>query len=819
MRTLSARPAFTIVLLLTLAVGVGANTAVFAVVNSVLLRPLPYPNASELVAIWHTAPGASGMSNLSGDLRLSPSMYFTYAEQNRTFQHLGVWFAGTATVTGVAEPEQVRSVMVSDGTLQALGVQPHLGRSLLASDQVVGAPRTVVLGYGYWLRRFGGDRSIIGRQITVEARAREIVGVMPDGFRIAAAEPDLIVPFGFDRRRTTLPGFGLQGIGRVNPGVTIEQASADIARLVPIWMRSWPAAPGVDPRIYESWRITPALRPLADDVVGSVSGALWVVMGTIGLVLLIACANVAGLQLVRTESRQQELAVRAALGAGRGRIIRGLLAESIVLGLAGGVLGLGLARVALAILVARGPSSLPRMSEIGIDARVLAFALAASVVAGFLFGLFPALKYAGHRVTRSLGASRTATASRERQRARNALVVAQIALALVLLVGAGLMIRTFQALRYVEPGVTDADTIQTVEISIPASLVPDPDRVARLQHDIVDAMAAIPSVTAAGFVSVMPMVPRTPDWDAINVEGRTYPAGEIPPLRFFKNVSPGYFNAAGTRLVAGRDLTWTDIHEHRNVVMVSENLARELWGTPAGAIGKRIRTLDVSPWREVVGVVENVHDHGVHEPAPTTVYWPSLTESAYRPGVLNVERSVTFAVRSPLAGHESLLGQIRSAVWSKHASLSIAAERTMQEIYDASMARTSFTLVMLAIAAAMALGLGVLGIYGVLSYSVSQRTREIGIRLALGAGRAELQRMFVEHGVKLAVAGMTLGLVAAAGLARLMSSLLYGISPLDLPTYVAVAIVLLLATVLASYLPARRAASIDPTLALKGDAF
>jgi hypothetical protein len=271
--------------------------------------------------------------------------------------------------------------------------------------------------------------------------------------------------------------------------------------------------------------------------------------------------------------------------------------------------------------------------------------------------------------------------------------------------------------------------------------------------------------------------------------------------------------------VAGRDLTWTDLHEHRNVVMVSENLARELWGTPAGAIGQRIRTLDVSPWREVIGVAENVHDHGVHEPAPTTVYWPSLTESAYRPGVLNVERSVTFAVRSPLAGHESLLGQIRSAVWSKHASLSIAAERTMQEIYDASMARTSFTLVMLAIAAAMALGLGVLGIYGVLSYSVSQRTREIGIRLALGAERAALKRMFVEHGLKLALAGTALGLAAATGLARLMSSLLYGISPLDPPTYVAVAIVLLLAAVLASYLPARRAASVDPILALKGDAF
>ena len=322
LRGLRRNPTFAAVTLATLAIGIGANTAIFTVVNSVLLRPLAYPSPEDLVAVWHTAPGASGMSNLSGDLRLSPSMYFTYAEQNGTFQSFGVWFAGSATVTGVADPEQVRSVAVSDGTLQALGVQPLMGRWLSPADQAPGAPRTVVLGYGYWLRRFGGDRSIVGRGITIESRDREIVGVMPEGFRIVNAEPDIVVPIGFDRSRVTLPGFGFQAVARLKPGVTMADASADVARMVPIWMTSWPAARGVNPRVYESWRIAPALRPLEQDVVGNVGKALWVLMGTIGIVMLIACANVASLLLVRAESRQQELAVRAALGAGRGHAQR-----------------------------------------------------------------------------------------------------------------------------------------------------------------------------------------------------------------------------------------------------------------------------------------------------------------------------------------------------------------------------------------------------------------------------------------------------------------------------------------------------------------
>jgi predicted permease len=817
LRTLGRTPTFAAVALLTIAIGIGANTAVFSVVNSVLLKPLAYPNADELVALWHIAPGAAGLSSVSGDLRLSSSMFFTYAENNRTFRDMGLWFAGAATVTGGHEPEEVRTLLVTNGTLQALGVQPVLGRWLNQADQTPGAPRTAIISHGYWQRRFAGERSVVGRGLVVDSRPREIVGVMPEGFRVAAAAPDVILPLAFDRSRQTLPGFGYQGVARLKPGVTIAEASADVARMVPIWMSSWPAAPGVNPRVYENWRIAPALRPLKTDVVGNVANALWILMGTIGIVLLIACANVASLLLVRTQARQHELSVRAALGAGQGRIVRGLLIESLLLGLIGGGLGLVLAAAGLRVLVAAGPATLPRLHEISIDVRALGFTLGVSLLSGFLFGLIPALRYAAPGISLRLRDSgRTSSQSRERHRARNVLVVAQVAMALVLLVSSGLMIRTFQALRAVQPGFTRPEQLQTMRISIPTSLVPEPERVARLQHDIVEKLEAIPGVTSVGFVSVMPMEGRTPDWDAVQAEGATSAPGEVP-FRLFKSVSPGFFRTSGTRLVSGRDYEWTDLYEQRPVVMVSENLAREFWGTPSAAIGKRIQTFNGRPWREVIGVVEDVYDSGVHEPPPAAVYWPSLRASPYRIGQVTVERMVTFTIRSGQAGSEGLLSQVRDAVWSVNSSLPLASMRTMQEIYERSMARTSFTLVMLAIAGAMALVLGVVGIYGVISYAVSQRTREIGIRLALGAQRGELRRMFLRHGLMLAASGMAIGLAAAVGLTRLMSSLLFGISPLDATTYVAVPFLLLSATMLASYLPARRAAALDPAEALKAE--
>jgi predicted permease len=581
-------------------------------------------------------------------------------------------------------------------------------------------------------------------------------------------------------------------------------------------MDSWSNGPGIDPHFYETWRITPDLLPLKQEVVGNIGNVLWVVMGTIGIVMLIACANVANLLLVRVGTREQELAVRTALGAGWWRIVRELLLESLLLGILGGALGVALAYGGLRLLVAIGPANLPRLSEVAIDGRALAFTLILSLVAGLSAGLIPALKYAAPRISTALrSASRTASMSRERHQARNVLVVFQVAMALVLLVSAGLMMRTFQALRKVEPGFTQARRLQTLRISIPASLIAEPRRVTRVQNNIADKLAAIPGVTSVGFASAMPMESIQTNWDSIFPEGRAYKGGDSPPLRLFKNVSPGLFQTAGTRIIAGRELTWTEVYGRRPMAMVSENLARELWGTPGAAIGKRFR--EFNQWWQVIGVVQDVRENGVHSPAPTIVYWPSLMIDLYGPEPLDAVRAVTFVIRSERTGTEGFLNEIRHAVWSVNASLPLAAVRTMQEIYDQSLAHTSFALVMVGIAGSMALVLGLVGIYGVISYAVTQRRREIGIRLALGAQQRELRLMFVRSALTLTGIGVTAGLLAAVGLTRLMKSLLYGIGPLDPLTYIAVPAVLVLAATLASYLPARGVAAVDPVEALRAE--
>jgi predicted permease len=820
LRLLRRNPMFAAIALLTLALGIGATTAVFSVVNSVLLKPLPYPHADQLVAIWHNAPGASGLASVSGGLHLSASMFFTYAEHNRTLQSMGLWTATTANVTGLAEPEKVPATYISEGALEALNVPPAVGRWLGPSDQKPNGAATAMLGYGYWQRRFGGDRSVIGRNITIDSRPTEIVGVMPRAFRFVKADSDLILPLAFDRAKVILPGFGFDCVARLKPGVTIARADADIARLVPVWMNSWPAAPGINPHVYEGWRITPAIRPLRDEVVGSVGSVLWVVMGTIAIVMLIACANVANLLLVRGEARQQELTVRAALGAGWSRIVRELLLESMLLAMGGGALGLVLAYAGLNFLVAIGPANLPRLSEISVDARALAFTIGLSLISGLLFGSLTAFRHAGPGISFALrAAGRTASHSRERHRARGLLVVAQVALALVLLIGSGLMIRTFQKLRTVAPGFSRPAEIQTMRIFIPPSLVREPEQVVRTQNNILDKLAAIPGVSSVAFTTEMPMDEGPGhDWDIIIAEGQRVVTTDLPPLRIFAYVSPGMFRTTGTRLVAGRDYTWTDLYGRRPFVMLSENMAREMWGSAQAAIGKRISTgLPDSPLHEVIGVVENVHQNSVQEPAPAIVYWPSFGDSIYRPGQLQAARGVTFAIRTARAGTAGLSSQIQQSVWSVNASLPVASVVTMQQIYDKSLARTSFTLVMLAIASAMALLLGIIGIYGVISYAVSQRTREIGIRLALGAPPRHLSRMFVRYGLTLAGTGAVIGAAAAGGLTRLMKVLLFGVSPLDPFTYAAVTVVLVAAATLASYLPARRAAAVDPVETLRSE--
>jgi predicted permease len=535
--------------------------------------------------------------------------------------------------------------------------------------------------------------------------------------------------------------------------------------------------------------------------------------------MLITCANVANLELVRAEARQQELAVRVALGAGRGRIGRDLLTESVLLGLFGGIGGVAIAYGGLQLLLAIGPANMPRLNEITLDGEALLFTFVLSLLSGVLFGMIPVLRYAGSWTPAALqSAGRTASFSRERNHARNLLVVAQVAMALVLLVSAALMICTFQKIRNIDPGFANAQHLETMRIAIPDTLIASPQMVTRLQNNIVDKLATVPGVSSVSFASAMPMEGIEAGWDNIFAEGKTY-AGEVAPLRLFNNISPGFFRAAGPRIVAGREFTWPEIYNRQPMVIVSENLAREIWGSPAAAIGKRIRRNPGMPLLEVIGVVQNIYQNGVQEKAPTIVYWPPMAVGYWGPD-FDAIRSATFIVRSDRAGTESFLNELRQAVWSLNSNVPVASMRTMQDIYGQSLARTSFTLVMLGIAGAMALVLGFVGIYGVISYAVSQRTREIGIRLALGAERAKISRMVIGQGLRLALAGVVVGAVATLVLGRSFSSfsqLLYGVRVTNPAILAAVSSAVVIVAVIACYLPARRAASIEPMKALRSE--
>jgi predicted permease len=636
---------------------------------------------------------------------------------------------------------------------------------------------------------------------------------MPERFRFLDAEPALIAPLQFERAKLHLGNFSFPGIGRLKPGVSVAQATADVARMVPIVVRSFPPPAGFAASVFEG--IRPNLKTLRQFVVGDVGSTLWVLMAAIGMVLLIACANIANLLLARTEGRQQELAIRAALGAGRGRLAAELFAESLTLTVIGGALGLVLARGALDLLRAMAPAGLPRLGEIGIDVPVMLFAFGLSLFSGVLFGFFPVLKYAGARLNQSLrGGGRASSQSRERHRARNVLVVVQVALALVLLVSSGLMIRTSRALLRVQPGFTHPDELQTLQISLPDATVPDA-QVAAVMEDLVRKIAAVPGVTSVGLVNDLPMSDNS-SFDPVFAEDRRYAEGELPPMRRYKYISPDYFRTMGNTILAGRDLTWKDIHDKTPVALVSDNFAREYWGGRSTAIGKRVRESTDGLWREVIGVVGDDRSDGVSKPAPTIVYWPLAMKGFYS-NDLFVQRTLSFAIRGSRAGSASLIKDIQGAVWSVNADLPLDLVRTEDDIYRKSMARTSFTLVMLAFAGGMALLLGVVGIYGVIAYSVSQRTREIGIRMALGARQEEVSRMFVRHGLILTAIGLGFGLIAAGALTRLMTSLLFDVSPLDPVTYGTVAVGLLAAAALASYLPSRRAAAVDPTEALRAE--
>src|SRR5262249_8282580 len=709
LRSMRRTPTLTLAVIATLAIGIGANTTMFSVVNGVLIQPLPYANPDALVGVWHTA---QFQDVTSSNVRLSSTMYLTYREHNKTFQHFGLWHSGAASVTGIGNPEEVRTLVVTYGTLPAIGVQPAIGRWFSEADDTPATQETVILSYGYWQSRLGADPAVLGRMVTIDSRPRQVIGVMPRGFQspqlwFMASEADVILPQRFEANQLQPnDAHAYVGIARLKPGVSLAEANADVARMLPIWIDEY----GTNGAVLTAARFAPALRPLKQDVIGDIGRVLWLLMGTIGIVLLIACANVANLMMVRTDGRHREITVRAALGGGSLHIARQLLIESIVLGLSGGVVGLVLAYSGLRFLVAMSPDNLPRLTEVSIDALVLLFALGVSVASGLLFGLIPVVRYF-MRKSVSLGdalraGGRTLSHSRQRSYSRNALVIAQVTLAVVLLVAAGLMIRSFQVLRNVQPGFVASERIQTVRISIPDSEVAEPERTAQMQHDIVERIAAIPGVTSVSFSTALPMETEFENNLVLTAEDKTYGPG-IPPLRRAKIIAPDYFRTLGTPLLAGRDFTWSEIHDNRAVAIVSDNMAREIWGEPSAALGKRIRIGRVGIWNEIVGVAGNVYDSGVDQPVPPIVYWRAGVQKAHGRQNTYIPRETTFAIRSDKVGTEEFVRRISEAIWAVNANLPVARVQTLAEIYDRSMSRSSFTLVMLAIAGFMALALGI----------------------------------------------------------------------------------------------------------------
>ena len=791
-RTFWKQPAFAFATVLTLALGIGATTAIFSVVYGVLLKPLPFHEPETLVTVRQHAPHGAGTNH-------GPATYLTYRENQRAFEAIGAWDPTEVSITGGGDPERVHALSVSAATLPLLRVQPVLGRVFSAEDDTPGSPLRVVLTYGYWQRRFGGAENVVGRPLVIDGSPAEVIGVLPSSFKFLRTRPAIVLPLPLDANAPRGISFGFQALARLNPEVTLAQANADVARMIALL-----------PPVFARLELRPNVRPLADDVIGDVGEILWILLAAVAVVLLIACGNVANLFLVRAEGRHQEFAMRAALGASRGRIARALLSESVVLALAGGAVGVALAQAATGLLRTIAPVELPRVDDIGIDVTVLLFTLSVSVLSGVLFGLFAVLRFGSPSIMALKEGGRSASDAPGRHRTRNALVVGQVALALTLLIVSGLMIRTFVAMRQVDPGFTRPEEVQTFVVATPAGLISHPEEAARTHERVAERLAQVPGVTSVGLSSSITMDGED-NGNPIEVEGAPVPEGDRTPGRRFKSFAPGYFETMGNRLVAGRSITWSEIHERRPVIVISETLAREYWKEPSTAIGKRMRALQAgAPWREIVGVVGDERDDGLNQPPTAIVYWPMLNES-YR------WRTMAYAVRSARVGTPGFLRELERAVWSVDRNLPLASVQTLEEIQARSMSQTSFALVMLAIAATVALLIGAVGIYGVIAYAATQRTREIGVRMALGAQAGDVRKMFVRHGLSLTATGIVLGIGIAVVLTHVMSAFLFGIGPLDPMTYAVVSGALAAVALLATYLPARRASHVDPIVALRAD--
>ncbi|HEX9945014.1 MAG TPA: ABC transporter permease [Thermoanaerobaculia bacterium] len=809
-REFRRRPGFLLVAVFTLGVGIGANAAIFSVVNAVLIRPLPYPEPERLVMVWHTAPGLK-----MDQFEHSDASYVLYRKNNRVLADLGILWEGSVTMTGGEAPERVGAAGVTGSVFSLLRVPPALGRPIQEADERPQAEKVAVLSHELWRRRFGGDPRAVGRTLKIDGVATRVVGVMPAGFRFPSAETELWLPMTIDPARLEAGNFNYQAVGRLRPGVTPERAARELSALVWRIPEVYPES-RISRGMIESAGLAILVHPLRDDVVGSLARILWVLLGSVGCILLIACANVANLFLVRAEARQREVAVRTALGATRGEVARLFLGESLALSLVGGVLGLALAAAGVRLLVSLRPEGIPRLEEIGVDGTVLAFTLLLALLAGLLTGGLAALRYGRPELVPALKeGGRGGTAGRARHLARNVLVVIQVALALVLLVTSGLMVKSFWRLRNVDPGF-DPRGVLTLRLNLPEAEYRDVFATARFVRQLLERVRAAPGVASAGTITSLPLSGSNSN-SGYSFEDFPLAPDQVPPILGTRFVSPGYFDAMGIPLIEGRVFDRIDPARRSNEVVVSQALAERFWPGKS-ALGKRLTQGlpgEERQWCTIVGVVGSVRDIGLEEKPYESVYFPVLRPA---PGPDErsewVPRSFSLVVKGRV-DPAALVAPVRQAIWSIDPNLPLAQVRPLQEVVARSMARTSFTMLLLVIAAAVALLLGAVGIYGVISYVVSQRTQEIGVRMALGAGRRDISRMVLREGLGITLLGIAIGLAGAIALTRLMLALLFDVSPTDPATFAAVPVLLAAVALLASWMPARRAAAVEPLEAIR----
>jgi len=806
LRELQRSPGFLLIAVITLGVGIGANAAIFSVVDAVVIRPLPFPESDRLVGVWNDAPGIK-----LNHFEQSDGTYVLYRRENRVLEDLGIYSNGSATLTGGQTPERIEATTATGSLFTVLRIPAALGRTIQEADGKPGAEKVVVLSDALWRERFGRDPKVLGASLRIDGVTRKVVGVMPSSFRFPRPETRLWMPFPIDPAKLEPGDFSYPAIGRLRPGVTPERAARELSALVWRIPELYPST-DIDRGMIQSAKLAVLVIPVRDDLVGDVERVLWILLGSVGCILLIACANVANLFLVRAEGRQREVAVRTALGATRGDVARLFLGESLILALLGGALGMALAWAGVRLLVSLRPEGIPRLEEVGVDGRVLLFTLLLSLFAGLLCGGLALLRYGAPPLAPALReGGRGGSAGRERLRARNVLVVAQVALALVLLVSSGLMVRSFWRLRGVDPGF-NPDGVLTFQLDLPRSDYPDSAAVIRFVDRLRERVRGLSGVT--GVDSVFPLPLGGSDTNSgYTFEDHPLAPGQVPPILANSFVTPSYFKTLGIPLIEGRSFERVDPTLKTREVVVSRSVAERFW-PGRSPLGKRIANglaNGKAPWYTVVGVVGDVHVRGLDQKPIETVYFAmgrsSETES-FTP------RGVSLVVKT--AGDPRSLGSpIRGIVRELDPNLPVSRIRPLKEVAASSMARVSFTMFLLALAAVVALLLGAVGIYGVISYVVSQRTREIGVRMALGAGRNDISRMVLREGLGITLLGIAIGLAAALAVTRLMLALLFGVSPTDPATLAAVPVLLAGVALLASWMPARRAASVEPLEAIR----